>query len=237
MNIGRDEALRVLASLRGRLIVSCQARRGQPFDSVDSMVKMAQAAASGGAAGIRADSPEHVRAIKAAVGLPMIGVYKRRLPGRQAFITLNLEDALEVSEAGAEIVGIECTFRDDRRKVLPGMVEQLKVRCPSLLMAEISTFAEAAFARSLGFDLIATTLAGYTEATAYLEVFDYGLLERLVAELGLPVIAEGRLRTPAEAVAALRRGAYAVVVGKAITMPSEATRWFAEALRRLTSPQ
>ncbi|HUV08835.1 MAG TPA: N-acetylmannosamine-6-phosphate 2-epimerase [Spirochaetia bacterium] len=226
------ETRTVLDKLAGRLVVSCQARKGQPFDSVEMMVRMARAAHEGGAAGIRADRPENVRAIREAVPLPIIGVYKRKRPDRKVFITPDFEDALAVAEAGAEIVGIECTFQDDRRRTLPSMVDRLKGATDSMLMAEISNFEEARFAAETGFDLIATTLVGYTGYTTGARDFDFQLLDRLIAELPVPIIAEGHLRTPTEAAEAIRHGAFAVVVGKAITMPSESTRWFVEAIAK-----
>ena len=96
----------------------------------------------------------------------------------------------------------------------------------------ISAYKEAMFAADIGFDLVATTLVGYTSYTTESSDFDYALLDRMVGELGIPIIAEGHLRTPAEAARALEHGAFSVVVGKAITMPSEATRWFAEAISK-----
>jgi N-acylglucosamine-6-phosphate 2-epimerase len=221
----------VLAKIKGGLIVSCQARRGQPFDSPSLLVRMALAAAQGGAVGIRADTPPNIRAIQRAVPLPIIGVNKKRRPDRKVFITPTYRDAAAVARTGAQIIGLECTFRDDRREVLPGIVARLNRDFPSLLMAEVSSFEEAVFAEEIGCDLVATTLVGYTEHTARTQGFDYDLLDRLVAALKVPIIAEGHLRTPAEAAEALRHGAFAIVAGKAITMPSEATRWFVEALQ------
>jgi N-acylglucosamine-6-phosphate 2-epimerase len=47
----------------------------------------------------------------------------------------------------------------------------------------------------------------------------------------VPVVAEGRITTPGEARAALDAGAWAVVVGGAITRPQLITARFAAALR------
>lgn len=46
----------------------------------------------------------------------------------------------------------------------------------------------------------------------------------------LPLIVEGRVHTPEQAVAAMRAGAFAVVVGTAITHPTTITSWFADAV-------
>jgi len=221
----------VLERIKKGLIVSCQARKGQPFDTPELLVKMALAAYEGRAVGIRADTPEIITKIRKAVPLPIIGINKKRVPGRKVFITPDYEDAVGVAETGAEIIGLECTFQDDRKETIPEIVARLHENSTCLLMADIATYEEAQFAEHIGFDLVATTLVGYTDYTPKTEDFDFKLLDRLAANLKIPVIAEGHLQTPAEAVEAIRHGAFAVVVGKAITMPSEITRWFVEALK------
>ncbi|MBC0688324.1 hypothetical protein FSG81_023620, partial [Escherichia coli] len=65
----------VLDSLKGKLIVSCQALENEPLHSPFIMSRMALAAAQGGAAGIRANSVADISAIKEIVSLPMIGAY------------------------------------------------------------------------------------------------------------------------------------------------------------------
>ena len=47
---------------------------------------------------------------------------------------------------------------------------------------------------------------------------------------GLPIICEGHVHTPADARAAIDAGAWAVVVGTAITHPTSITGWFAKAV-------
>ena len=44
------------------------------------------------------------------------------------------------------------------------------------------------------------------------------------------MIVEGRVHSPAQAAEAIRRGAWAVCVGTAITHPTTLTRWFADAV-------
>jgi N-acetylmannosamine-6-phosphate 2-epimerase/N-acetylmannosamine kinase len=55
-------------------------------------------------------------------------------------------------------------------------------------------------------------------------------LMKAIAACGRPVIAEGRIRTPEQARAAIGAGAFAVVVGSAITRPEHITEWFAAAV-------
>ena len=48
--------------------------------------------------------------------------------------------------------------------------------------------------------------------------------------LPVPVVAEGRISTPGQAAEALRRGAWTVVVGGAITRPAVITAGFVQAV-------
>lgn len=93
-----------MESLRNGLIVSCQVQHDDPIYSEEMPALMAKAAKWGGAVGIRANMPDQIRAIKAAVDLPVIGLYKQWTPDSDVFITPNLQAAQEVWEAGAEII-------------------------------------------------------------------------------------------------------------------------------------
>jgi len=86
-----------LAAVKGKLIVSCQALEDEPLHGAEVMAKMALAAQMGGAAAIRANGPADIRAIKAAVDLPVIGLYKRGNSG--VYITPTFDDAAEIAEA------------------------------------------------------------------------------------------------------------------------------------------
>ena len=66
-----------IENIHKRLIVSCQALPDEPLHSSYIMGRMAAAAFEGGAAGIRANTPEDIREIKNAVNLPVIGIVKR----------------------------------------------------------------------------------------------------------------------------------------------------------------
>ena len=83
-------------------------------------------------------------------------------------------------------------------------------------MADISTLEEGQRAAALGADLVATTLSGYVEGPPP-EDPDLGLTRDLVGAVSVPVVAEGRFRTAAHVREAFVHGAFAVVVGRAIT--------------------
>ncbi len=222
----------ILEKIHNGLIVSCQAREGEPLFGAENMARLAQAAHLGGAVGIRANSPPDIHAIKQHVALTLIGIFKKEYPDSTVYITPTLEEAQAVCEAGADIVAIDATGRQrPRGERLEDIVHFLQHHSSCLLMADISTFEEGVEAERMGFDIVGTTLAGYTE---YSKVSGKGpaleLVGELVQRIERPVIAEGRITTPKEAAEALKRGAWAVVVGTAITRPHELTRRFVEAL-------
>ena len=224
-----------LARLRGGLIVSCQALPDEPLFGAVIMARLALAAREGGAVGIRANTPPDIAAIKAGVpGLPLIGLWKVTLPGfEDVYITPRLEDAQAVADAGADIIALDATDRPHPEGRTSGdLIRAVKAATGRLVMADISTEAEALAAEEAGADVISTTLSGYTPYSPQQEGPDLDLVARLAKSLrrSVPFVAEGRISTPHEARAALDAGAFAVVVGGAITRPQQITRRFARAL-------
>ena len=219
-----------LQQIRGGLIVSCQALRGEAFRDSASIARFARAAVAGGAVGIRAASPEDIRAIRAAVDLPVIGIEKRMMEDGRILITPTFEDARALVEAGASAIAIDCTTRGQRFGALD-VVRRIREELGAPVMADIATLEEAVAAEAAGASIAGSTMRGYTDETEGVDVFQPEFIRELAGRLGIPVIAEGRVNTPREAAEALRAGAWAVVVGAAITRPHEVTRWFVKAMR------
>jgi N-acylglucosamine-6-phosphate 2-epimerase len=211
-----------LEALRGGLVVSVQAPEGSPLAGGSHMAAMARAAEAGGAAGIRT---QEVAAVKDAVALPLIGLRKRRLEDSEVYITPTLEDARAVAAAGADVVAVDATARERPGGVGPErFVAELVAELPQPVLADVDSLAAGLAAREAGAAAVATTLAGYTGAAPDLE-----LVAALAAQLDCPVLAEGRIATPDQARAAFDAGAFAVVVGTAITDTVALTRAFAAA--------
>jgi len=95
-------------------------------------------------------------------------------------------------------------------------------------MADVATLAEGLRAAELGFDLIATTLHGYIGSPQPDEFPAFALLKNLVRRTSVPIVLEGRVRTPDQLKRAFDLGAYAVVVGTAITGVEWLVRRFIE---------
>ena len=222
----------IIKSLQGGLIVSCQALEDEPLHSSAIMAKMAFAAKEGGAVAIRANSYKDIVEIKKTVDLPVLGIVKRDYNDSDIYITPTMKEIDELIQANVEIIALDATSRIRPKGLsLKEFVEQIRDKYGDiLLMADISTFEEGITACRLGFDIISTTMSGYTPYSTKLDTPDFELLEKLIKSIDTPVIAEGRIWTREEAAKAIKLGAHAVVVGSAITRPREITRRFVKAL-------
>ncbi|MFB7652990.1 MULTISPECIES: N-acetylmannosamine-6-phosphate 2-epimerase [unclassified Streptomyces] len=218
----------LLSSLAGGLVVSCQARPGEPLHGPRHMAAMALSAELGGARAVRVNGPEDVRAVKDVVGVPVIGLWKDGDDG--VYITPTLTHALRVAEAGADVVALDATERPRGDGRTLAETTAAVHDAGALVMADVSTLAEGLAAAAAGADMLSTTLSGYTPYSPSGPGPDLHLVRELAAAGVAPVFAEGRYATPAAAADALRLGAHAVVVGGAITRPTDITARFADAL-------
>jgi N-acylglucosamine-6-phosphate 2-epimerase len=216
--------------LEGGLIVSVQAPDDSPLGETSHMLAIARAAEVGGAAGIRAEGGADVAAIKRSVAVPVIGLRKRCVPGSEVYITPELVDAHEVAAAGADIVAVDATLRPRPGGLASGeFIATLRRELRQAVLADVDSVAAGIAAREAGAAAVATTLAGYTDGTSPPAGPDVGLVRRLAGELDCPVLAEGRYGSSAAVRGAFEAGAFAVVVGTAITDPLTLTRRFAAA--------
>jgi N-acylglucosamine-6-phosphate 2-epimerase len=212
------------------IVVSCQAGPGNPLHGPGPMALMAEAAAAGGAAAIRANGALDVAAIRAAVDLPILGIDKIGNPGG-VFITPHPDPAVALVAAGADVVALDGTLRrrPDGRS-LREHVAEIRERIDVELMADVDSLEAGVAAREAGVDLVATTLSGYTGGEIP-EGPDVGLVVELVSVLDCPVVGEGRYWTVDHVKAGFEAGAHAIVVGTAITNPMAITRRFVAVAR------
>ena len=216
-----------IEAIKGGLVVSCQAYPGEPLRHPETMAQMAMAAVEGGAVGIRCQGLSDIAAIKGQVEVPVIGIWK---DGREGvYITPTLRHARCCASAGADIVAIDATGRPRP----DGHTYADTVRALHdegiVVMADCGSFADAERAVEAGSDIISTTLSGYTGERKKTDGPDFDLLGRMVAAFGdaTPVLCEGRIHTPDQLAQVMAMGAWAAVVGTAITHPTSITRWFA----------
>lgn len=222
----------VLQKLRGGLVVSCQAAPGDPLEDTETILRIAQSVIAGGAIGLRINSPEHIAAIRQSSDIPIIGIQKKYNSGG-THITPDFASAAALAGAGASIIALDCTQRvwpnSEPWQVLISRIHQ-ELHLP--IMADIATLKEALAAAAAGADMIGTTLNGYTEPTRNNHRFSWPLLSDMVAQIEVPVVAEGRISSPIEAQRALAMGAWCVIVGSAITRPGSITSSFVHAIQK-----
>jgi N-acylglucosamine-6-phosphate 2-epimerase len=234
----------VIARLRGTLIVSCQASEGEPLCSPLHIKALALSAIAGGAKGLRLEGAENIEAVRAVTDLPIVGLSKSKLePGvdrlSSVYITATFAEAKALAKAGADIIAIDATSRLRAGGItLQELIQQIHSQLNLPVLADVATLFEAKQAQEFGCDLISTTLSGYTQETAVLNASgpDLELLSKMQECITAPTILEGRVWEPQHVTAGFDIGAYAIIVGSAITRPQLITRRFVEAIpKRISS--
>ena len=216
--------------VKNKLIVSCQALSDEPLHSSFIMGRMALAAKTGGACGIRANSIEDIKEIRKTVDLPIIGIIKKDYDNSPIYITPTMDEIDKLVESKVDVIALDATDRKRPNHAnLKEFYDDIRKKYPEIkLMADCSTVDEAKYADGLGFDLIGTTLIGYTPQSEgnKIEKNDFEILRTIIKECNHPVVAEGNIDSPQKAKRVLELGALTVVVGGAITRPQNITKKF-----------
>ena len=212
---------KLFAQIKGGLIVSCQALETEPLYTKEGgvMPLMAKAAAMSGAVGIRANTVRDITQIKQVVDLPVIGINQKDSP-RTAHVHHRYHEGS--GRAGGVRRGHPC--RAGHRCLRPDgstsaqFIRAIKAKYPDqLVMADCDNFENAMACAEAGADFVGTTMRGYTPETKGIDDIDFDFVHKLAAECPAKVIAEGHIHYPEQAVKALEAGAFALVVGGAIT--------------------
>lgn len=224
----------ILKEIKGKVIVSVQAMPSEPLYKEECMIAMMQSVVKGGASALRLAGARDVKNAKQNFDVPVIGLTKPDvIPSNWkeiVYITPTIDDAKELIDAGADIVAFDGTARPRPKENLKDIISYIK-KSGKLSMADISTLEEGIAARSLGADIISTTLSGYTQNSfCDSEEPDFKLLGNLVKTLDCPVVLEGRVWEPKQIKEAFDLGAYSVVIGSAITRPQLIVKRFCSAL-------
>lgn len=239
----KSEFRETIEALDGALIVSCQASLGEPLNHPSHILALSLSAINGGARALRLEGTENVAHVRKAADnmfkgkLPLIGLTKDEIPAEErlsnVYITASFADASALAAAGADIIALDATGRKrkdglDLAETIGRIHSELKLP----VWADCSSFSEGHNAFEAGADIVSTTLFGYTEETALPKEHGPGidLLREFVAHINVPIILEGRVWNPREITTAFEIGAYAVVVGSAITRPQLITERFVSAI-------
>jgi len=209
------------SALKGGLIVSVQAPEGSPLRQPLAIAAMAEACLANGAAGVRLESPEHIAAVRRRCPQALIvGLWKRSWPDCSVYITPRWQEITAVWGAGADVVALDATDRPrPEGQCLDELVRRAREELGVPLMADVDGLAAGQRAADLGCAWVGTTLFGYTEATRERTPPSLELVRLLREALpsSVPVVCEGGIASPEQAMEALRHGADLVVVGTAIT--------------------
>lgn len=223
------------------LIVSCQALDGNPLRDSGTLARLAKAAELGGASAIRANGVFDITEMRKLVTIPIIGINKQKDDTGRTVITPTFESAREVAEAGADIIALDATFENSTlRENVPDTIKRIHNELKLPVMADISNADEAAFACSMGADLVSTTLSGYMPNSHFAPnekyVPNFELIETILKDkrVTCPVIGEGRFWTPDDLAKGLKMGLRGVVIGKAITNAIAITEYFCAIIKDLT---
>ena len=216
---------KLFAQIKGGLIVSCQALEHEPLYTKEGgvMPLMAKAAAMSGAVGIRANT------------VPVIGIIKKDYPGTPMYITVTMKEVDELVACGVDILAVQGTgaLRPDG-STSAEFIRTIKAKYPDqLVMADCDNFENAMACAEAGADFVGTTMRGYTPETQGIDDIDFDFVHKLATECPAKVIAEGHIHYPEQAVKALEAGAFALVVGGAITRPAEITARFTGAINAM----
>ncbi len=229
---------KVIPQLKDSLIVSCQADAGEPLADPGHINALSLSAVRGGAKALRLEGIENIKKVRAATALPIIGLIKAKTISEserlyKVYITASFAEAKALALAGSDIIALDATERPRADGLtLEETIFRIHSELNKPVWADISTVEEGLKAASFGADLISTTLFGYTKETKLTS--DQGpaleLVEQLVQETKVPIVLEGRVWYPEEVKEAFERGAFAVVVGSAITRPQLITERFVRAI-------
>lgn len=222
----------VLGKIKSTVIVSVQAMPSEPLYVENCMAAMMKSVINGGAGALRVAGTRDVKNAKKLFNVPVIGITKpEKIPANYkeiVYITPTIKDCLDIINAGADIVAFDGTQRKrPNNEKISDLIKYIHIN-KRLAMADISTVEEGIKASEAGADILSTTLAGYTleSAASPSDSPDFELLEQLVKQTNKPVILEGRIWQPEQVDKAFDLGAYAVVIGSAITRPQLITKKF-----------
>jgi N-acylglucosamine-6-phosphate 2-epimerase len=218
--------------MNSKLIVSCQAELGNPFNDLNSIIKFALSSKIGGAGGIRSEGILRTKRIIKEVGLPTIGLVKNKFKDGFVGITIRERDVVSLLEIGSAIIAVDGTDRIREGLTGPGFISKMKNIYNCKIMADVSTLDEGVRCDESGADFISSTLNGYTPWTQSDNngLPNFQLISNLLKQVKNPIIAEGRISSPLQALEFINLGCKFVVVGSFITRPHLITKSFAEIL-------
>ncbi len=227
--------MKILDKLKNKIIISLQAMPDEPLYEENCIIAFAKSLIDlGGVKALRLAGARDIRNIKSMYpDCIVIGITKPdKIPDNYkelVYITPNISDCKKIIEAGADIIALDATMRKrPNNETLEDLLKYIKEN-NKLAMADIATYEEAKNAYELGFDIVSTTLSGYTiETQNKPNTPDFDLVKKIKENLDIFTILEGKIWEKQEAKKAFEFGADAVVIGSAVTRPQLIAKRFRE---------
>jgi len=222
--------------VRRGVVVSVQLDESEPLHTPQHCALFAQAAAAGGASGVRAQGIANIQEVRATTTIPLIGCIRTDYGDGWMLVTPDLDAVDQLVRLGVDAIALDATarMRPVNGRTGSDFLGDVNARYPDVpIVADISTFEEGRMAADKGAAAVSTSLCGRTKETyehALSALPNLDLVTRLAGSLSIPVLAEGFIWTVDDARAAMDAGAYAVVVGGAITRPRVLTQIFVSAV-------
>ena len=161
----------ILKKLKNEIIVSLQAMPDEPLYDENCIIAFAKSLINlGGVKVLRLAGERDIRNIKKLYpDIIVIGITKpNKIPDNfeeLVYITPNIKDCKQIINAGADIIAFDGTMRQrPNGEKLHDLIDFIHSE-NKLAMADVATFEEAKNAKTLGCDIISTTLSGYTTET------------------------------------------------------------------------
>lgn len=218
-----------LQNINKKLIISCQAVDQEPLNNVEAITLVAKSVIEGGAQVLRLSQVDHIESIMKITKLPIIGLIKKKYDNSEVVITGTIREVEELINIGVKCIAIDATTRIRPADDLATIIKYVKEKYPEiLLMADCSNKEDVLNAIDLKFDLIGTTLRGYTKETKGMDNIsnNYEFIREILELTSIPIIAEGGIWEPKQVSELFKLGCSGVVVGSAITRPKEITKRF-----------
>lgn len=209
------------------IVASVQADAGTPLDNPQTLLASAQASLNEGVQVLRLQGVGNIQVIRAATGVPVIGLVKREYPDSEVYITPTKAEVDQLISTECEIIALDATERTrPGGEKLADLLELIR-SAGRLAMADCDSYASIQNAEALGFDIVSTTLSGYTpDSETNSREPNLHLLRSVRESVNSILLAEGRFTEPWHVQAALQIGADGVVIGGAINDPVKQTRRF-----------
>jgi len=221
--------------IKGGLIVSCQALETEPLYTKEGgvMPLMAKAAAMSGAVGIRANTVRDITQIKQVVDLPVIGIIKKDYPGTPMYITVTMKEVDELVACGVDILAVQGTALRPDGSTSPSSSAPSRRNIPTSCLWRTATISRTPCSAPRPVLILWAPPCAANPRDAGINDIDFEFVHKLAAECPAKIIAEGHIHYPEQAVKALEAGAFALVVGGAITRPAEITARFTGAINAM----